>query len=281
MRWKVVKIRKKTISQSIIFIALFILGMTMLVPFFWTISASLKLNKDIFQYPIQWIPEVLHVDNYVEVWTRVPFLTYYLNTIKLSVIVTIGQIITCSMAAYSFSCLNYPGRDKIFITYLATLMVPWHAIMIPQFLIVKNMGLYNTHMAIILIQLFNAFGVFMLRQFMLGISKELSESAKIDGCSQWRIFTQIIMPLTKSGIATLTVFTFSFMWNDYLAPLIYLDTDGLKTIQIGLATFKNMYTAEYNLIMAGTACSMIPIVIIFILAQKHVIEGLTFSGVKG
>lgn len=272
---------KLRIQHSVLFAVLLVIGLTMLVPFFWTLSSSLKYDREIFEYPIKWIPEVLRWSNYEEVWTRVNFLTYYLNTIKLSLIVTIGQVVTCSLAAYSFSKMDYPGRDKIFLCYLATMMVPWHAIMIPQFIIIKNLGFYDSHWSIILMNLFSAFGVFLLRQFMLGIPMELSEAARIDGCGELKIYSRIIMPMCKPGLATLVVFTFNFMWNDYMGPMIYLNTDKLKTIQIGLAAFRTEYGAEYGLIMAGTVCSLLPMVLIYCVAQKYLMEGIAFSGLKG
>ena len=272
---------KVRIQHSLLFVILMIIGLTMLVPFFWTLSSSFKYDREIFEYPIKWIPEVFRWSNYQEVWTRVNFLTYYLNTIKLSIIVTVGQVVTCSLAAYSFAKMDYPGRDKIFLCYLATMMVPWHAIMIPQFIIIKNMGFYDSHWSIILMNLFSAFGVFLLRQFMLGIPMELSEAARIDGCGELKIYSQIIMPMCKPGLATLVVFTFNFMWNDYMGPMIYLNTDKLKTIQIGLAAFRTEYGAEYGLIMAGTVCSLLPMVLIYCVAQKYLIEGIAFSGLKG
>ena len=272
---------KIRIQHSVLFVVLLVIGLTMLVPFFWTLSSSLKYDREIFEYPIKWIPEVLRWSNYEEVWTRVNFLTYYLNTIKLSLIVTIGQVFTCSLAAYSFAKMDYPGRDKIFLCYLATMMVPWHAIMIPQFIIIKNLGFYDSHWSIILMNLSSAFGVFLLRQFMLGIPMELSEAARIDGCGELKIYSQIIMPMCKPGLATLVVFTFNFMWNDYMGPMIYLNTDKLKTIQIGLAAFRTEYGAEYGLIMAGTVCSLLPMVLIYCVAQKYLIEGIAFSGLKG
>ena len=273
--------RKVRIQHSLLFVILMIIGLTMLVPFFWTLSSSFKYDRELFEYPIKWIPEVFRWSNYQEVWTRVNFLTYYLNTIKLSIIVTVGQVVTCSLAAYSFAKMDYPGRDKIFLCYLATMMVPWHAIMIPQFIIIKNMGFYDSHWSIILMNLFSAFGVFLLRQFMLGIPMELSEAARIDGCGELKIYSQIIMPMCKPGLATLVVFTFNFMWNDYMGPMIYLNTDKLKTIQIGLAAFRTEYGAEYGLIMAGTVCSLLPMVLIYCVAQKYLIEGIAFSGLKG
>ena len=272
---------KLRIQHSVLFAVLLVIGLTMLVPFFWTLSSSLKYDREIFEYPIKWIPEVLRWSNYEEVWTRVNFLTYYLNTIKLSLIVTTGQVVTCSLAAYSFAKMDYPGRDKIFLCYLATMMVPWHAIMIPQFIIIKNLGFYDSHWSIILMNLFSAFGVFLLRQFMLGIPMELSEAARIDGCGELKIYSQIILPMCKPGLATLVVFTFNFMWNDYMGPMIYLNTDKLKTIQIGLAAFRTEYGAEYGLIMAGTVWSLLPMVLIYCVAQKYLIEGIAFSGLKG
>lgn len=274
------KIKQKT-GQTILFAALSILGISMMLPFFWMLSSSFKFNNEIFVYPIKWIPDPIRTSNFVKVWTDIPFPTYYFNTLKVSIIVTLGQMFTCSLAAYSFSKLNYPGRDKLFLGYLATMMVPWHAIMIPQFIILKNIGLYNTHWSIILMNLFSPFGVFMLRQFMLGIPNELSEAARIDGKSEFGIYTSIILPLCKPGLSTLAVFTFNFMWNDYMGPMIYLDDDRLKTIQIGLAAFRSLYKTDYGLIMAGTVCAIIPMVIIYVAAQNYIIEGIAFSGLKG
>ena len=250
---------KTKVLHAILFVVLLVIGIAMIMPFIWTLSSSFKNNNEIFSYPINW-------SNYEEVWSRIPFLTYYVNTIKLSVIVTVGQIITCSLAAYSFSKLHYPGRDKIFLCYLATMMVPWHAIMIPQFIIVKSMGLYDSHWSLIVINLFSAFGVFLLRQFMLGIPEELSEAARIDGCGELKIYAKIVMPMCKPGIATLG---------------IYLTSDQLKTIQIGLAAFRSQYGSEYGLIMAGTVCALIPMVIIYCIGQKYLIQGIAFSGLKG
>lgn len=272
---------KIKISNIILFIIMLLIGICMIIPFIWTLSSSFKNNNEIFSYPVKWIPEIFRWSNYEEVWSRIPFLTYYLNTVKLALIVTFGQVVTCSLAAYSFSKMKYPGRDKIFLCYIATMMVPWHSIMIPQFMVVKYLGLNDTHSALILINLFNAFGVFLLRQFMLSIPDELSESARIDGCGELKIYSRIILPLCKPGIATLVVFTFNFMWNDYMGPMIYLTSDKLKTIQIGLASFKTQYGSEYGLIMAGTVCALIPMLIIFFVGQKYLVEGIAHSGLKG
>lgn len=266
---------------SVRMILLLAVAFIMVLPFVWMLSSSLKYDKEIFTYPTKWIPEVFRWANYQEVWTRISFPTFYLNTIKLAAIITAGQLLTCSLAAYAFAKLNFPGRDKLFLGYLGTMMIPWHAIMIPQFIIIKTLGLYGTHWSLILLQVFSVFGVFLLRQFMLSIPMELSQAARIDGCNEFGIYSKIILPLSKPGLATLTVFTFNFIWNDYLGPLIYLSEERLKTIQLGLTYFKSIYKMEYGLIMAGTVSSLLPIIIIYAFAQRYLIEGIAFSGLKG
>ena len=272
------KIRPGTVVR---FVVCLLITFIMVVPFLWMVSASFKNNVEIFQTPIRWIPEVFRLDNYIHVWTEINFPTYFLNTAKLAVIITFLQLVTCSMAAFAFTKLQFPGRDKIFLFYLATMMVPWHAIMVPQYIIVKGLGLYNTHTSLILIQAFSAFGVFLLRQNMLSIPDSLHEAAKIDGCGAFRTYWNIILPLTKTGLATLTVLTFNAVWNDYMGPMLYLDSDSLRTIQVALASFKNQYSADYASIMAGTVCSLIPIVVVYACAQKYIVEGVAFAGVKG
>lgn len=275
------KKKKSPACKVILFLLLVLISIAMIIPFLWMVSSSLKYNTEIFSYPVRWIPEVFRWDNYVTVWSEIPFLTYFLNSLKLAVIVTVAQLVICSLAAYSFSKLQYPGRDKLFFLYLATMMVPWQAIMIPQFIVVRSLGLYNSHGALIVINMFSAFGVFVLRQFMIGIPEELSEAARIDGCSEFRTYSQVIIPMCKPGLATLTIFTFNFMWNDYLSSMIYLDDDKLKTVQVGLTAFRTLYKTEYGLLMAGTVCALIPIFLIFCCAQKYLVEGIAYTGLKG
>jgi multiple sugar transport system permease protein len=270
------------IGRYFLYAVLILIAFIMIFPFAWMVSASLKYDRDIFVYPIKWLPETVDSIkyNYSTIFTRISFGKFYFNTAKLTIIITLLQLFTCSLAAYSFSRIEYPGRDKIFIVYLCTLMVPWHAIMIPQFLIIQKMGLYNTHLSLILIQAFSAFGVFILRQYMLSIPKELNEAAKIDGCGQFRIFAQIIIPLTKPGLATLAILTFNSVWNDYMAPMLYLEDKHLYTLQLGLSYFKTQYAMEYGLTMAATVCSIIPVIIVYIFAQKYIIEGIAHTGLK-
>lgn len=268
-------------GTALIFIFCCIMAFVMVVPFVWMLSASFKTDAEIFAYPVKWIPEVFRTINYEKVWNNIPFFTYFCNTLKLSVIITLLQLFTCSLAAFAFTKLKFPGRDKIFVAYLATMMVPWHAIMIPQFIVVKGLGLYNTHMSQIMMQAFSAFGVFLLRQNMLSIPASLHEAARIDGCSNFRIYRSIMLPLARNGLATLTVLTFNTVWNDYMGPMIYLDSDNLKTIQIGLASFQQQFSADYGAIMAGTVCSVIPVILVYAIGQKQIVEGVAFAGVKG
>lgn len=267
-------------EKGLSWLLLFAISLTMILPFAWTLSASLQYDREIFQFPFRWIPETLRFGNYQEVWTKIPFLEFYLNTFKLSAIITVGQLITSSFAAYAFARLRFPGRNWMFLVYIATMMVPWQAIMIPQFTIVKSLGLYNTHAALVLLRLFSPFGVFLLRQTMQEIPAELSEAGRMEGCNELYICTRIVVPNSKAGLATLAIFTFSATWNDYLAPMIYIDAERLKTIQLGLAAFRSMYGMEYGLIMAGTVSSLIPMVLIYCFAQKYMIQSVAFSGMK-
>ncbi|MDR0524659.1 MAG: carbohydrate ABC transporter permease [Spirochaetaceae bacterium] len=270
---------------SAVKIILFALGLffafIMVVPFGWMLSASFKANPEIFEYPVKWIPKTFRKLNYEKVWFGIDFLRYFLNSAKLAVIITLLQLFTCSLGAFAFTKLKFPGRDKLFLGYLATMMVPWHAIMIPQFIIVKGLHLYNSHGSLIVIQAFRAFGVFLLRQNMLALPDSLHEAAKIDGAGSFRVYASIILPLTQSGLAALGVLTFNGIWNDYMGPMIYLDSDKLKTIQLALANFRSEYSADYGAIMAGTVCSIIPIVIVYLFCQKHIVEGIAHAGVKG
>lgn len=253
----------------------------MVLPFLWMLSASLKSEKDVFSFPIQWITDAPVWRNYIVIWEKIDFATYYMNTIKLTVVITILQLITCSLAAYAFAKIDFPEQKVLFLGYLATMMVPFQVVMIPQFIIMKNLHLTDTHMALILLQAFSPFGVFLLRQYYLNIPNELLEAARIDGMGEFKIYSKIMVPLAKPALASLSIFTFVFVWNDFLGPLIYLNTDKNKTIQLGIRKFITEYTSEYSLIMAASVCALIPVLIIFLLAQKYFIEGVAMTGMKG
>ncbi|MCD8168053.1 MAG: carbohydrate ABC transporter permease [Clostridiales bacterium] len=269
------------IFKAILYIVLIALALVMLVPFVWMLSASLKLDKDVFVFPIQWIPANPRWQNYADIWTRIPLAKFVLNTVKLTVIVTFLQLLTSSFAAYAFAKLKFKGKDLLFMAYIATIAVPWQVYMVPQFMMMRSMGLADTHLAIICLQAFSAFGVFMMKQFYEGIPTELCEAARIDGMSEYRIWYKIMLPLSKPALSTLTIFTFVNTWNDFLGPLIYLTTEAKKTLQLGLRMFISQFGSEYGLIMAASVLSLIPVLAVFLSLQKYFVEGVAATGVKG
>jgi len=269
---------QKHVSQALVYIVLLIFAVVMILPFLWMTSTAFKFEQNVFAFPIEWIPSKVRMENFEEVFTQIPFTMYYWNTLKLSTIITLGQLVTSALAAYSFSKLRFRGRDQLFLLYLATLMVPWQVIMIPQFMVIKTLGLVNTHMSLILTQVFTPFGVFLLRQYFMGIPMEYSQAAKIDGCTELGICFRIIVPMAKPALFTLVIFTFMGTWNDYLAPLIFLTDDKLRTLQLGLRYFQSEHSTSFALLMAGTLLALIPILIIYIFAQKQIIDGMASAG---
>ncbi|MDR1771161.1 MAG: carbohydrate ABC transporter permease [Hungatella sp.] len=253
----------------------------MLIPFVWMLSASLKLDKDVFIFPIKWIPENPRWQNYLDIWTKIPLMTFVLNTVKITLIVTFLQLLTSSFAAYAFAKLKFKYRNILFMAYIVTIAVPWQVYMVPQFMMMRKFGLNDSHLSIIFLQAFSAFGVFMMRQFYQGIPDELCEAARIDGMSEYQIYGKIMLPLSKPALSTLTIFTFVSTWNDFLGPLIYLKTEGKKTLQLGLKMFISQYSSEYGLIMAASVLSLIPVLIVFLSLQKYFVEGIAATGVKG
>lgn len=269
------------VIRVIIYVLLIVMAALMLVPFLWMLSASFKMNKDVFAFPIEWIPSNPRVRNYVDIWTKIPLLTFIFNTAKLTIIVTLLQLFTSSFAAYAFAKLNFKGKKALFLGYIATIAVPWQAYMVPQFMMMRSWGLNNTHLAIICLQAFSAFGVFLMKQFYEGVPTELCEAARIDGLSEYGIWWRVMLPLSKPALSTLTIFTFVATWNDFLGPLIYLTKTELKTIQIGLRMFISQYSAEYGLIMAASVIALIPVLIVFLALQKYFVQGVATAGLKG
>lgn len=275
------KLKKIQPNRVLLYIALIIIAILMLIPFFWMISASLKFDKDVFIVPIQWFPSQPRWQNYIEIWTKIPLFKFLLNTAKLTLIVTVLQIFTSSFAAYAFAKLDFKYRNVLFLGYIATIAVPWQVYMVPQFIMMRSFGLNDSHLAIICLQAFSAFGVFMMRQFYQGIPDELCEAARIDGMSEYQIYARIMLPLSKPALSTLVIFTFVGTWNDFLGPSIYLTTEAKKTLQIGLRMFISQYSSEYGLIMAASVVSLIPVLIIFLLLQRHFVQGIAATGIKG
>ena len=269
------------VAMFFVYLLLILIAALMLIPFIWMLSASFKLNKDVFTFPIEWIPSNPRPQNYVDIWTRIPLLTFIGNTAKLTIIVTLLQLFTSSFAAYAFAKLKFKGKNTLFLGYIATIALPWQAYMVPQFMMLRSWGLNNTHLAIILLQAFSAFGVFLMKQFYEGVPSELCEAARIDGLTEYGIWWHIMLPLSLPALSTLTIFTFVNTWNDFLGPLIYLTRTELKTIQIGLRMFISQYSAEYGLIMAASVIALIPVLIVFLSLQKYFVQGVASAGLKG
>jgi multiple sugar transport system permease protein len=269
-------------GKILIYFILILLALIMLLPFVWMISASLKLDKDVFTFPIEWIPKNPRWQNYLDIWTEIPLGTFIFNTAKITLIVTFLQLLTSSFAAYAFAKLNFKGKNVLFIVYIGTIAIPWQSYMVPQFIMMRNIfHLNDTHLAIICLQAFSAFGVFLMRQFYLSVPDELCEAARIDGMNEYQIYWSIMLPLSKPALSTLTIFTFVNTWNDFLGPLIYLTTTNKKTIQIGLRMFISQYSTEYGLIMAASVVVLIPVLIVFLSLQKFFVQGIATSGLKG
>ena len=269
------------IKMFFVYVALIIMACVMLVPFVWMISSSLKLEKDVFAFPIQWIPEDPQWSNYQVIWEKVPLLTGFFNTTKLTVCTTILQLVTSSFAAYAFAKLEFKGRDTIFMMYVLTIAIPWQVYMVPQFIMMTNVGLTDSHLGIILMHAFTATGVFLMRQFFMGVPTELLEAARIDGLSEYGIWAKLMLPLSKPAIATLCITSFTFEWNDFMGPLIYLSTTNKKTIQLMLRMFNTQYSSNYAQIMAAATIALIPVLILFVFLQRYFVEGIATSGIKG
>ncbi|WP_442872293.1 carbohydrate ABC transporter permease [Anaerocolumna sp. AGMB13020] len=265
-----------------VYIILFIITAIMIVPFLWMLSASIKTNREVFVMdPFVWIPEIPKWDNYIKIWTKIPLLKFVQNTVLLTIVVTLLQIFTSSFAAYSFAKLEFKNKNALFFAYIATIAMPWQVYMVPQFIMMRSMGLNDKLLAMICLQAFSAFGVFMMKQFYAGIPDDLCEAARIDGMNEYRIYARIMLPLSKPALSTLIIFTFVNTWNDYLGPLIYLKTETKKTIQLGLRMFIGQYSAEYGLIMAGSVVSLVPVILVFLCLQKYFVEGVASTGLKG
>jgi multiple sugar transport system permease protein len=274
--------RKAIAGKVVVYVILIILASFMLIPFIWMLSASIKSDREVFQMnPFVLIPENPKWSNYSEIWTRIPFLKFVENTVFLTIVVTFLQLLTSSFAAYSFAKLDFKHKNTLFFAYIATIAMPWQVYMVPQFLMMRKMGLNDKLLAIICLQAFSAFGVFMMKQFYEDIPDELCEAARIDGMSEYKIYLKIMIPLSKPALSTLTIFTFVNTWNDYLGPLIYLKTESKKTIQLGLKMFISQYSSDYGLIMAGSVLSLIPVLIVFLCLQKYFVEGVASTGLKG
>lgn len=273
--------KKQPVKRALLYILLIVLTIITLTPLIWMLSSSLKLDNEVFSVPIQWIPKNPQWSNYTKVWEKIPLLTFTFNSVKLTVIITIIQVITSSFAAYGFAKCKFKGRNILFMLYVATMAIPWQVYMLPQYSLMNKLHLVDTHIGYILMQSFNAFGVFLMRQAFISIPDELLEAARIDGLSEYGIFRKIVLPLSKASATTLVIFTFVTIWNDYMGPMIYFNTESNKTIQLGIKMFIGQYSTEYGLVMAVSVLALIPVLIIFLIGQKQFVQGIASSGIKG
>lgn len=273
--------RIEIFKKSISYILLSIVGVVMVLPFIWMLSTSLKEAGAVFTYPPQWIPKPIVFRNYIEAWNAVPFNRFFINSIFVSVCVTVGKVVTASLAAYAFARLEFPGRDKLFLLYLATLMIPGQVTMIPVFILLKHFNWIDTYKALILPGMFTAYGTFMLRQFFMTIPKDLEDAAVMDGCSKLGVYWRVILPLSMPALATLSTFVFLGAWNDFMWPLIVTNSMEMKTLPVGLASFQGLHTTDWTLLMAASMIVLLPVLIVYIFNQRFFTKGIVMSGLKG
>ncbi|WMT39049.1 carbohydrate ABC transporter permease [Paenibacillus sp. D2_2] len=274
---------RKNMSKVITTVFMGALSVVFLIPLVWMISAAFKYEKDVMRFPIQWIPEKINVAyNFKTVWMgKVPFYHFYLNSFKIAIITTLITLIISSMSAYALTKINFKGRNLVFLALLSFMIIPDQATLIPRFLLIRWFGLYNTHAAIIFMSMFSIYFTFLLRQFMIGVSDEIIEAARIDGAGHLRTFSSIMVPLCKPVLATVAIIKFIWTWNDYQNPLIFLLDKDLYTIPLGMTLFRDDFTNNYAIMMTAAVSAIIPLLIVFIALQKQVINGIALGGVKG
>jgi len=258
------------------------LGLVFTGPLLWMVSSSLKEPADIFRFPPSLLPNPLRWENYPDAWNAAPFNLYYWNSVDIAVLVVLGVLFFSSMAAYAFARLRFIGRDFVFGVLLATMMIPYTVTLIPLYKIYRDIGWINTHYPLIVPPAIgNAFSIFLLRQFFLTLPKELEEAARIDGASTLQIFWRIMIPLVKPALAAVGIFQFMGSWNNFLGPLIFLNDQEKMTLPIGLAMFRSENLVQWNLLMAAAVFTIVPMLVIYFLAQKYFIQGIALTGIKG
>jgi multiple sugar transport system permease protein len=272
---------KNYISRTGLYLLLTAVVLITLLPLIWMLSSSLKNDIDVFSVPIRWIPEKPVWSNYTAIWQKIDFARFTMNSFKLSILVTLIQVLSSCFAAYGFAKCRFPGRDTLFFLYIATIAIPWQVYMLPQYVEMRLLHLNNTHLGYILMQSFTAFGVFLVRQFYVSIPDELLDAARIDGLNEYGAFFRIVLPLSRPVLATLVIFSFVSIWNDFMGPMIYFDSVRLKTIPLGIRMFLGQYSTEYGLIMAASVLSLLPVFAVFLLFQRFFVEGIATSGLKG
>ena len=272
----------QTFRRILAYFVLTFLGAIFCIPFFWLISSSLKVNSQLFAFPIVWIPNPITFEHYINGLRFVPFARYVANTLYVCAMTVIGAVISNTLVAYGLARIRWILRLPIFYVILATMMIPSQVTMIPLFLVFRNLGWLDSYRPLIIPIFFgNGMYIFLLRQFFMSIPMELSEAAEVDGANELTIFLNIILPLTKPALATVALFQFLTAWGDFLGPLIYVSDVDKYTVSLGLSLFRGQWTTEYGGLMAASATMMLPVIILFFLAQRTFIEGITLTGIKG
>ena len=268
------------IGLVLLHIVIYALAIITVAPFLWMLLTSFKELPDILTYPPKWLPDRFVLSNFTNAFDAAPFGRYYFNSLFVATTVTVGQLFTCSLAAYAFARLQFRGREVLFYLFLGTMMIPGQVIMIPSFMVLHGLGWIDTYYALIVPGLASAFGTFLLRQFFLTIPRDLEDAASIDGCSRMGVLWRIILPLSRPALATLAVFTFMGVFNDFLWALIVISSDEMKTVQLGLAIFRDRYQTDWGQLMAASVTATLPILLVFFAAQRYFIKGITLSGLK-
>jgi multiple sugar transport system permease protein len=268
------------IKKFVVYLVLFAMAIVMLIPFAWMVLSSFKEADEVFTYEMSWLPSTLTLSGYGRAFTEQPFLRYGLNSVFVSTIITIIQLITSVLAGYAFARLKFVGRNLVFMIYLAAMMIPSQATIIPSYILIRKAGLIDSYAGLTLPFLAGPFGAFMMRQFFLSMPESLEEAGIIDGCSRFQVLTKIILPLSKPALASLGLFTFMSAWNDFMWPLIIINRDSMRTLQVGLSLMRSDIYPDWPMMMAASVLATLPIMIAFLSAQKQFVESLTFTGVK-
>jgi multiple sugar transport system permease protein len=272
--------RPRSLNRLIIHGVLIGGALVMIVPYMWMITLSLKPKELTYSKPYL-IPTTFELSNYRQAWQAASFDRYYLNSVIVTAGITIGQLLACSLAAYAFARLRFPGKEIVFLLFLGTMMVPFHAILIPSYLLIDRLGWTDSYQALIIPRLFSAFGIFLLRQYYENTSTELDDAAMIDGCSRIGVWWRMLVPLSGPGLVTLGIFAFLFAWNEFLWPLVVINDPNMRTVQLGLAMFQGRYGTQWTLLMAGAVTATIPTILVFIIGQRWFVESIARTGLKG
>jgi len=271
----------RLVAKILLYLAVTAGALVMVMPFAWMLLGSVKDLGQLYKVPPNWIPDPFVFQNYVNAWISVPFATGYVNSAIVTITVVLANLLMCSMAAYAFARIEFPLRHVLFILFLATLMVPEQVTIIPLYIIIENLGWIDTLLSLIVpYALFNAFGVFLLRQFIRGLPVDLEEAAIVDGANRWTIYWRIVLPLIRPALAAFGIFTFLFQWNNFFRPLIFLNSIENYTVPLAINFFRGQYATDFALLMAGSAISIVPVLIVYIIGQRHIIEGIATTGLK-